>query len=210
MYAGRIVELGPAEELFESSGAPLHPSAVGAIPRLAGGRSLVGIPGHAPSPGKRPSGCAFAPRCTLRIDECDAEVPTAAHGRARAQRRAASEPLEVRRRRSRRKVGDPVALVPADDDSAVLTLENVVALLRQDRGAALDQPDARARTSSSPSSVSRGRARRRPREPSPVCTTTGPATIRLGDTELETVGPGAQHRRRAARSSTSSRTPTAR
>ncbi len=75
MYAGRIVELGPADKLFESSGHPYTRRLVGAIPRLTGGRSLVGIPGHAPSPGKRPQGCPFAPRCSLRVDECDARVP---------------------------------------------------------------------------------------------------------------------------------------
>ena len=75
MYAGRVVELGLAEELFASSAHPYTRRLVGAIPRLTGGRSLVGIPGHAPSPGKRPPGCAFAPRCAMRIAECDAEVP---------------------------------------------------------------------------------------------------------------------------------------
>ena len=83
MYAGRIVELGPADKLFESSAHPYTRRLVGAIPRLTGGRSLVGIPGHAPSPGKRPGGCAFAPRCTLRIDECEAQVPDMLAGRAR-------------------------------------------------------------------------------------------------------------------------------
>src|SRR6185437_561833 len=38
-------------------------------------RALVGIPGRAPSPGSRPQGCAFAPRCTLAIDACRAELP---------------------------------------------------------------------------------------------------------------------------------------
>ncbi|MEJ7743796.1 MAG: oligopeptide/dipeptide ABC transporter ATP-binding protein [Nocardioidaceae bacterium] len=75
MYAGRVVELGLAEELFESSAHPYTRRLVGAIPRLTGGRSLLGIPGHAPSPGRRPPGCASLPaaRCTSR--ECDADVP---------------------------------------------------------------------------------------------------------------------------------------
>ena len=75
MYAGRVVELGGADELFTSAGHPYTRRLVGAIPRLTGGRSLVGIPGHAVSPGRRPPGCSFAPRCTLRIDECEAAVP---------------------------------------------------------------------------------------------------------------------------------------
>jgi peptide/nickel transport system ATP-binding protein len=75
MYAGRVVELGSADELFKSAGHPYTRRLVGAIPRLAGGRSLAGIPGYALSPGCRPPGCSFAPRCSLRIDQCDAAMP---------------------------------------------------------------------------------------------------------------------------------------
>src|SRR5207244_7958935 len=75
MYAGRVVEIGDADELFTSAGHPYTRRLVGAIPRLTGGRSLVGIPGHAESPGKRPSGCSFAPRCSLRLAQCEAELP---------------------------------------------------------------------------------------------------------------------------------------
>ena len=58
MYAGRVVEIGGAEELFRSAGHPYTRRLVGAIPRLTGGRSLVGIPGHAVSPGRRPPAAA--------------------------------------------------------------------------------------------------------------------------------------------------------
>ena len=125
MYSGRVVELGIAEDLFDSAAHPYTRRLVGAIPRLTGGRSLVGIPGHAPSPGKRPPGCAFAPRCTLHIPECDAQVPelvpiTPQHS-ARCIR--AAEVLQ----QSHTKVGDPVDVTHADAESTVLTLENVVA-----------------------------------------------------------------------------------
>jgi peptide/nickel transport system ATP-binding protein len=125
MYAGRVVELGLAKELFDSSAHPYTRRLVGAIPRLTGGRSLVGIPGHAPSPGKRPPGCAFAPRCTMHIPECDAEVPpllalTPAHS-ARCIR--AHEVVA----QAQTKVGDQVDMAKGATDSAVLTLENVVA-----------------------------------------------------------------------------------
>src|SRR5215475_12911937 len=73
MYGGRVVELGSSDALFEAAGHPYTRRLIGAIPRLTGGRSLVGIPGHALSPGDRPPGCAFAPRCSLRIEQCDAE-----------------------------------------------------------------------------------------------------------------------------------------
>jgi peptide/nickel transport system ATP-binding protein len=75
MYAGHVVELGTAEQLFESAAHPYTRRLIGAIPRLTGGRSLVGIRGHAVSPGQRPSGCTFAPRCSLRIDQCEEALP---------------------------------------------------------------------------------------------------------------------------------------
>jgi peptide/nickel transport system ATP-binding protein len=125
MYAGRIVELGPAEDLFESAAHPYTRRLVGAIPRLTGGRSLVGIPGHAPSPGRRPPGCAFAPRCTLHIPQCDENVP--ALDTVRSGHRARCIRAQDVLRQARAKVGDPLDLIPADADSAALTLENVVA-----------------------------------------------------------------------------------
>ena len=75
MYAGRIVELGPTAELFANASHPYTRRLVQAIPHLSGRRDLVGIPGRAPSPGARPSGCTFAPRCTFAIDACRAEEP---------------------------------------------------------------------------------------------------------------------------------------
>jgi peptide/nickel transport system ATP-binding protein len=75
MYSGRIVELGTSEQLFKAAGHPYTRRLIGAIPRLTGGRSLLGIPGHAPSTTRRPPGCAFAPRCAMRVGECDLAMP---------------------------------------------------------------------------------------------------------------------------------------
>jgi peptide/nickel transport system ATP-binding protein len=75
MYAGRIVELGPSEQLFSASAHPYTRRLIGAIPHISGRRQLSGIPGRAPSPGHRPKGCFFAPRCAWRIDQCTAELP---------------------------------------------------------------------------------------------------------------------------------------
>ncbi|HEY3612186.1 MAG TPA: ABC transporter ATP-binding protein, partial [Gaiellales bacterium] len=75
MYAGRIVELGPTAELFASASHPYTRRLVQAIPHLSGRRELIGIPGRAPSPGARPHGCTFAPRCTFVLDACRAEEP---------------------------------------------------------------------------------------------------------------------------------------
>ena len=75
MYAGRIIELGPSSELFQSAAHPYTQRLVVAIPHLTGGRELVGIPGRAPSPGQRPSGCYFAQRCTFVIPQCLEALP---------------------------------------------------------------------------------------------------------------------------------------
>jgi peptide/nickel transport system ATP-binding protein len=125
MYAGRIVELGPADTLFASAAHPYTRRLVGAIPRLTGGRSLVGIPGHAPSPGARPRGCAFAPRCTMHVAECDAEMPTLTQVGPQHSVRCirAAEVLT----QAQSKAGDPVGLADGGGHAPVLTVENLVA-----------------------------------------------------------------------------------
>jgi peptide/nickel transport system ATP-binding protein len=75
MYAGRMIELGPSGELFQSAAHPYTQRLVVAIPHLTGGRELVGIPGRAPSPGQRPTGCYFAQRCTFVIPQCLEALP---------------------------------------------------------------------------------------------------------------------------------------
>ncbi len=75
MYAGRLVEVGESSELFANAAHPYTRRLVGAIPRLAGSRELIGIPGRAPSPGSRPRGCAFESRCAFVEDACRLELP---------------------------------------------------------------------------------------------------------------------------------------
>jgi len=74
MYAGRIVEEGPAKEVL---GSPRHPYTQGllaASPRLERGK-LTPIPGSVPQLTALPPGCAFEPRCELRRSECRVAVP---------------------------------------------------------------------------------------------------------------------------------------
>jgi peptide/nickel transport system ATP-binding protein len=75
MYAGRIVEMGSAEELFHTAAHPYTRRLVAAIPHLSGRRALIGIPGRAPAPGHRPLGCFFAPRCTFVQPACEETMP---------------------------------------------------------------------------------------------------------------------------------------
>jgi len=72
MYAGRIVEAGPAKELFHH---PHHPYTVGllrSVPRLDEPRkdTLQSIEGLPPDLAHLPPGCSFAPRCWLADEEC--------------------------------------------------------------------------------------------------------------------------------------------
>jgi peptide/nickel transport system ATP-binding protein len=130
MYSGRVVELGSADELFTSAGHPYTRRLIGAIPRLAGGRSLVGIPGRAPSPGHRPKGCAFAPRCGLRVAQCDEAMPELRPITADHAVRCIRAELVVTQERGR--LGEPIGMPEAGEGAVpALRLENVVASYRR-------------------------------------------------------------------------------
>jgi peptide/nickel transport system ATP-binding protein len=70
MYAGRVVETGPLQQVF---GSPVHPYTRGllaAAPSPDRSEVLRGIDGRPPRPGRRPVGCSFAPRCELALPTC--------------------------------------------------------------------------------------------------------------------------------------------
>ncbi|MEU3688335.1 ABC transporter ATP-binding protein [Streptomyces narbonensis] len=68
MYAGRIVEIAPAQRFFGPTG-PRHPYARGLLDALPD-RAFTPIPGMPPELSALPDGCAFAPRCPLATDLC--------------------------------------------------------------------------------------------------------------------------------------------
>jgi peptide/nickel transport system ATP-binding protein len=78
LYAGEMVEEGPAGSVFSD---PRHPYTVGllrCIPRRGQRKDsdrLDTIPGFLPSPGHNMTGCVFAPRCALAQDKCRAAEP---------------------------------------------------------------------------------------------------------------------------------------
>ena len=77
MYAGRIIEIGMAKDIFE--GKNHHPYTVGlfcSIPDLTGEtRRLNPIPGMMPDPTEKITGCAFADRCQFCTDRCRQQEP---------------------------------------------------------------------------------------------------------------------------------------
>ena len=77
MYLGKIVELGPSEDVIDK---PVHPYAkalISAIPVPDPAIKIGDIPikGRVPSPINLPSGCRFWPRCPYADDKCKQEEP---------------------------------------------------------------------------------------------------------------------------------------
>ena len=75
LYAGRLVELGPADDLLD---APRHPYTrllIDSLPTLDAKKALRGIPGLPPSLLNLPPGCSFAPRCPFVFERCRVETP---------------------------------------------------------------------------------------------------------------------------------------
>jgi oligopeptide transport system ATP-binding protein len=78
MYLGRIVEYASAERLYAEPKHPYTMALLSAIPQPEPGRksSRIVLRGEVPSPVNPPSGCPFHPRCHMRIDRCDKDIPT--------------------------------------------------------------------------------------------------------------------------------------
>jgi peptide/nickel transport system ATP-binding protein len=75
MYAGKIVEEAPTEQIFR---APLHPYTeflIASLPRFGDKTARHSAPGSPPSLVNLPSGCPFHPRCPHVVDICKKETP---------------------------------------------------------------------------------------------------------------------------------------
>ncbi|MEN8656031.1 ABC transporter ATP-binding protein [Streptomyces sp. 21So2-11] len=76
MYAGRIVEEGPAQQVFAEAQHPYGVALSAAFPRIgdpASRRAPRGLPGDPPDPADLPGGCTFHPRCPVALDVCATE-----------------------------------------------------------------------------------------------------------------------------------------
>ena len=89
LYAGRVVEAGPVDDIFYRPQHPYTRGLLDAMPRLdeAARGELETIPGQPPSPSRLPPGCAFHERCAWRLPVCTEvrpELRTASPGHFKA------------------------------------------------------------------------------------------------------------------------------
>jgi oligopeptide transport system ATP-binding protein len=77
MYLGRIVEIGPAQELFAAPRHPYTQGLIASVPQLTPKRSSAreAVSGEVPSPLAPPPGCAFHPRCPKAAERCREALP---------------------------------------------------------------------------------------------------------------------------------------
>ena len=88
MYAGQIVEEGPARDVLRSPTSPYALDLIASIPSYERrGKGLTTIQGAVPSPANFPSGCRFHPRCRFAVKACADSMPVlAARGNDRSVR----------------------------------------------------------------------------------------------------------------------------
>lgn len=89
MYLGRLVELAKSEDLYAGPKHPYTEALLSAVPvpdpEAAAAKSRIMLKGEVPSPDQHYPGCAFADRCSVRVDRCDTdrpELPSKSHAAA--------------------------------------------------------------------------------------------------------------------------------
>ncbi len=75
MYAGEIVEIGSAEDVYLNPEHPYTQKLLASVPRLRGDEKPTSIPGTPPDLVHPPPGCRFHPRCSYAFEPCDKDEP---------------------------------------------------------------------------------------------------------------------------------------
>jgi oligopeptide/dipeptide ABC transporter ATP-binding protein len=122
MYLGKLVELSPAEELYERPIMPYTEALLSAVPipdpELAARRERIVLEGDVPSPIDPPSGCRFHPRCRYATEVCrEVEPPLTDYGNGHLA--ACHHPLNVDER-TLAQVGVAEQHTPAAADETAL------------------------------------------------------------------------------------------
>jgi len=132
MYAGKIVESAPTEDLFASPEHPYTEALLEAIPRLEQDRSqrLRSIPGLPPDLSRPPEGCRFAPRCRFATDRCRVEEPVLRgsdeHSFACFHPRSGASPAPVTRPSADRHPAPATAGPGGGPEQALLVVDRIV------------------------------------------------------------------------------------
>ncbi|MFG2956263.1 dipeptide ABC transporter ATP-binding protein [Streptomyces sp. NPDC048291] len=134
LYAGRVVETGPAEAVLCRPRMPYTLGLVGSVPRLDARVPPTPVPGTAPAPGGVGPGCPFAPRCPLAEPACHAaeppltgvDSPSRAAGSAPAAHTAACRRIPEVRHRSAAELFGPPTRTPERGGTADGTAADLV------------------------------------------------------------------------------------
>jgi len=99
MYLGKIVEISPAEELYQRPVHPYTETLLSAVPIpdpvITAQRQHIVLEGDVPSPIEPPPGCRFHPRCRYATEICRLEEPPLVPHGARGHQAACHHPLNV-------------------------------------------------------------------------------------------------------------------
>ena len=91
LYAGKVVEAGPVDEVFERPTHPYTQALLQAVPRM--GRPLVNLKGRLPDLVHYPVGCPFRERCAFALPECSTEEPQMMPVGSRGSERSCFRPV---------------------------------------------------------------------------------------------------------------------